>query len=134
MNAQESLRNPTPIELTLLQRLLEATFPGRDELVEMLRELDVKTIDENGSLELHTRLEQKAPVVKRIPVEAEGVDKDGVKIHILLHAVQGKPVELEIYKEDGSLVVESPIPSELELLVLPSVPNPQTMRSRPLNS
>lgn len=123
MNTQEPLRNPTLPELALLKRLLDAAFPGRDELAATLHEIQVRTIDENGSLELLTHLDKKVPVVKRIPVEAEGSDKDGVVIHVLLHVVDGKPAELEIYKEDGSRIVASPTPSELELLVLPSVPS-----------
>jgi hypothetical protein len=33
----------------------------------------------------------KAPVVKRVPVEAEGKDEDGSIIHMLLHVDDGKP-------------------------------------------
>jgi hypothetical protein len=66
---------------------LEADFSGRDELVPLLRNVIVRTIDEDDGLELKSRVQGKAPVMKRIPVEAEGKDEDGVMIHMLLHVV-----------------------------------------------
>jgi len=47
----------------------------------------------------------KAKVKRRIPAEAEFRDTDGVLIHILLHVIDGKVNELEIYKEDGSPII-----------------------------
>jgi hypothetical protein len=44
---------------------------------------------------------RSAPVVKRVPVEAEGRDEDGAIVHILLHVDEGRPVELEFFREDA---------------------------------
>jgi len=106
----------------LLARLLDAGFPGRDELAFLLQRVLVRTIDEDGGLEIHSQTDGKAPVVKRVPVEAEAKDDDGVTIHMLLHVVEGKPVELEFFREDGATVKRMPPASAFGLVVLPPVP------------
>jgi hypothetical protein len=122
-NVESGFRKPTDVERSLLERLLEAEFPGRDELASMVCNLLVRTIDEDGGLELRSQVEGKSPVVKRVPVEAEAKDEDGVVIHMLLHVVDGRPVELEFFREDGATVRRIPSPSALELIVLPPMPN-----------
>jgi hypothetical protein len=122
-NVELDFRKPTNEERALLERLLEAEFPGRDQLAPMVRNLLVRTIDEDGGLELRSEVSGEAPVVKRIPVEAEAKDDDGFRVHALLHVVGGRPVELEIYKDDGSTVKRMPPPSTFELIVLPPVPS-----------
>ena len=125
MTIDSIFRRPSNQERALLNRLLEASFPGRDELALALGDVEVNTIDENGSLQLHSTAINQIPVVKRIPVEAEAADEDGITIHVLLHVIQGRPSELEIYKDDSSPVKRMPAPSKFELLVLPPVPNPK---------
>jgi hypothetical protein len=119
VDVESDFRTPTDEEQSLLERLLEADFPGRDELAPMVRDLLVRTIDEDGGLELRSQVEGKSPVVKRVPVEAETKDEDGVVIHMLLHVLDGRPVELEVFREDGATVRRMPSPSALELIVLP---------------
>ncbi len=119
MNAKSEFREPTEFERKLIERLLEADFPGRDELAPLLRDVLVRNIDEDGSLSLGSRMEAKAPVVKRVPVEAEGKDEDGVVIHMLLHVDDGRPVELEFFRDDTANVKRIPPPSSFELIVLP---------------
>jgi hypothetical protein len=122
METANDLREPTEVERLLFERLLEASFPGKDELAPLLRRVLVKTIDEDGGLELHSRIEGKASVNKRIPVEAEGKDEDGATIHMLLHVVDGRPVELEFYRFPLGAVKKLPPPSSFELIVLPPAP------------
>jgi hypothetical protein len=122
MAGEARFRNPTDGEQALLNRLLEAEFPGKSELAPMMRLVLVKTIDEDGGLELRSQVEGKAPVVKRIPVEAEGKDEDGVVIHMLLHVVDGRPVELEFYRDGVGTVKTMPPASAFELIVLPPMP------------
>jgi hypothetical protein len=119
---ESEFRKPTDKERALLSRLLEAEFPGRDELAPLVRNVLVRTIDEDGGLELQSQIEGKAPVVKRVPVEAEGKDEDGTVIHVELHVVDGRPVELEFYREDTQNVKRLPPPSAFELIVLPPMP------------
>jgi hypothetical protein len=103
-------------------RLLEADFPGRTELATLLQNVVVRTIDEDGGLELKSQVEGKAPVVKRVPVEAEGNDEDGATIHMLLHVNDGRPVDLEFFREDLVIIRTVPPPSAFELIVLPPGP------------
>jgi hypothetical protein len=106
----------------MLERLVEADFPGKGELKSMLGEIKARTIDEDGSVELRSDIEGMARVVKRVPVEAEAKDSDGFTIHVLLHVVDGRPDELEIYKDDGSMIQCMPDPSAFEVTVLPPAP------------
>ncbi len=112
-------REPSSSEWKIINRLLEARFPGRDELAEQLGNCLVRTIDEDGSLEFDIRADVKAPVSHRIPVEAMAQDVDGFMIHVLLHVVEGRADELEIYKDDSSRPIKMPPASEFQLLVLP---------------
>ena len=121
LKLESPFRKPTDAERSLLDRLLEAQFPGRDELAPMLRNVLVRTIDDDGGLELRTEGGGEAPVVKRIPVEAEAKDDDGYTVHALLHVVSGRPAELEIYKDDGSTVKRMPPASAFKLIVLPPI-------------
>lgn len=105
-------------ERRLLVRLLEPPFPGRDQLREQLDQVLARAIDENGSLELQCEETTEAPVEKRIPTEGEGMDRDGITIHYLLHVVAGRMSELEIYKDDSSRVLQHPDPGEVEVIVL----------------
>jgi hypothetical protein len=124
MELDLEFREPTQTERGMIDRLLEAEFPGKYELVQMMRTVRVRTIDEDGGLELQTaELGDRALVLQRIPVEAEAKAKDDrMTVHVLLHVVDGKPVELEIYRNDGGRVKELPSPSEFELIVLPPAP------------
>ena len=45
-------------------------------------------------------LTPKAQVVRRVPVEAEVEDEDGVTVHVLLHVLEGALAELEVFHED----------------------------------
>ena len=78
----------------------------------------MRVIDEYGSLRFDVKTDIKAPVIKRIPVEAETEDADGVPIHLLLHVVDGKVAELEVYKDDGSPITKMPAASQLRLIQL----------------
>lgn len=120
--AGEELREPTEAEGLLLKRLLDVDFPGKSELALLVRHILVRTIDEDRGLELHSQVEGRAPVVKRVPVEAEASDDDGVMIHMLLHVVEGRPVELEFFRDDGAKIIRIPPPSAFDLIVLPQAP------------
>jgi hypothetical protein len=122
LKAESEFREPTAIERALLARLLEADFSGKSELSPLLRNVLVRTIDEDGGLELQSQVDGKAPVVKRVPVEAEGKDEDGAAVHMGLHVVDGRPVELEFYREDTKPVNRIPPPATFELIVLPPMP------------
>lgn len=61
LKIESEFREPTAVERALLGRLLEASFPERDELAILLESVLVKTIDEDGGLALKSQAEGKAP-------------------------------------------------------------------------
>jgi hypothetical protein len=115
---EHTFRDFTTHEQGIIDRLLEKAFPGRDEICEQMKKCLVRTMDEDESLGFLVQSNVKAKVERRIPVEAELQDADGVLIHLLLHVVDGKVNELEIYKEDGSPIIESPDPPKLKVVCL----------------
>ena len=118
MNIEEKFRAPNAWERAVLERLFEADFSGKNELEPMLAGMQVRTIDEEGSVELKTTRPERAAVVKTVPVEAQAKDRDGIHIHFLFHVREGRPYELEIYKDDGSPIKSLPQPHDLEIIVL----------------
>lgn len=121
MNTEQQFREFTPLEKDLIQRLLTADFIGRAEIAKQLENCRVRRIDEEGSLEIEpSGTVAAAAVEKRIPVEAEGADEDGIHVHLLLHVVNGFTKELEVYKDDGSPIKRMPLPGDLEVIVLPA--------------
>jgi hypothetical protein len=59
--------------------------------------LSVTGLDANGSLRLSTHVPTPAIVDRRIPIEGSYVDSDGVRVHVLLHVVDGYLEEFEVY-------------------------------------
>lgn len=102
-------------EREILEKLLEPDFPGRGELREQLNSLTVEELDEDGGLALQSVTGSQAPVKWRVPTEGECKDSDGVSVHVLLHVLDGRMHELELYKEDGSRVCRLPEARDLVL-------------------
>jgi len=59
-----------------------------------------------------------ATVTRRVPVEAEAPDSDGVAIHVLLHVPNGYLSELEIFREDGERLIQMPATETLNVFSL----------------
>lgn len=102
----------------ILDALLAAEFQGKDALVEQSRYVQAREIDVNGSLQFAPTDQPLADVLRRIPVEAEAEDADGVVIHILLHVLDGCISELELYREDSQKIANPLDPAILRVLVL----------------
>lgn len=103
----EPARPLTPTERRLLDFLLRKPFPGRNDLKAQLGSVGVATecrICPTVELTVDRSSARAAPVRSRIPVEAEGVDVDGKRLHVLLHVVDGFLSELEVFREDGEPV------------------------------
>lgn len=77
----------------------------------------VRSIDENGSLKLVVKGGEPAEVTRRIPVEGVATDRDGVEIHVLLHAPEGVMDELEIYRDDSHPLMHPVRPSAISVVV-----------------
>jgi hypothetical protein len=100
-------------------KLLSQEFPGRDGLLRQFGSAEVRRIDRDGSLEIRVSSGAvRADVARRIPIEAELEDLDGVRMHVLLHAPDGVLSELEIYREDSQPVQRDLEPGHMSLLVL----------------
>ena len=109
------MRQLNDVERRLIDCLLQESFAGREAILEQINTSLVRQIDENGSLEFDVGRVPMAVPKFRIPVEGESEDVDGVPIHVLLHVVDGRVKELEIYKDDSSLVLKMPEPEKLRL-------------------
>jgi hypothetical protein len=121
MQNEEQFRKPTPMEADFLRLLLSADFVGKSAITEQLDNCRVRVVDSEGSLEIQPGDSGgRATVEKRIPVEAEGLDEDGIAVHFLLHVVDGFAKELEVYKDDGSSIKRMPSPTDLKVIVLPA--------------
>lgn len=116
----EPLRPLTPLERRYVDRLLTVDFPGRAQVAEQLTDTLARRIDDEGSVELVPQSDVRAPVLKRIPVEGESADSDGVPIYFLLHVIDSQVRELEIYKADGSPIHRMPAPEQVEVMALPA--------------
>jgi hypothetical protein len=110
-----SFRALTSYEHSILERLLSAAFPGRDQLRNQLKVATAKSTNVDGVLFLQCDPILSANVKSRIPTEGQCADVDGIMIHMLLHVVDGTMKELETYKDDGSKVRNLPIASDLVL-------------------
>jgi hypothetical protein len=106
-------------ERAVLAKLLDAEFPGKKALLEQARGVKVQSLDANGSLALKPADDStSAGVTRRIPVEAELDDHDGTTIHVLLHVVDERMSELEIYRDDGA-PLQRPVSAEkLRIIIL----------------
>jgi hypothetical protein len=101
----------------ILATLAGATFPGHDEVAQQIAIARCQTLDAQGSLALLATAAPRADVARRIPVEGEVEDVDGVTIHLLLHVLDGYIDELEIYREDGADLVAPIRPDSLRVIV-----------------
>jgi hypothetical protein len=98
--------------------ILDAKFPSDSALRERMSKAVVRSIDEDGSLEISVADGPRAEVAHRIPVEAVAMDSDGMPIHILVHVVDGMLQELEYFREDSRPVQHPPAAKDLRISVL----------------
>jgi hypothetical protein len=103
----EKYRQLDDYEKCVIRQLLSAEFTGRDEIREQLGSALAKQIDSEKSLQFLINPQcGRANVRSRIPVEGSFADSDGIQIHILLHVIDGVAQELEIYKDDGTPIIQ----------------------------
>jgi hypothetical protein len=118
----------TSREAGCLGRLVAMQFPGAAALREQVRGgIQARTLDEDGSIELHGPPGPKLARTVRekqsgeITVEVRGPDRDGTDVVALLHVRDGLLRELEFFRPTGGTVVELPAPEAWrEHAVLPS--------------
>ena len=120
-NNISGFRDLDAFEHALMSRLLSASFPGREALAAQARAARVKWLQSPGAPALLFEVAGDIPtadVRRRIPVEAEGLDADGEAVHFLLHVVDGRMVEVEIYRDDGEALLRMPNPGDLTVMTL----------------
>ena len=78
-------REATRHELDLLEKLCGHARTYKDELLDQISNCKVRTLDENGSLEINVLSNKRADVKLGVAVEGEAPDSDGFMIHYLLH-------------------------------------------------
>lgn len=114
---EPSYRTLTDWELTILKKLTQVQFAGRDEV---LKQIDAAEAcgtgdkDNYGSIYLRTSYKKKASVAERVPVEGFAEDIDRVPVEILLHVLNGYISELEIVKADGSPLLSKINPDKVK--------------------
>jgi uncharacterized protein DUF6984 len=115
---RHDFRPLSDLEERLLAVLLGTDFSGRDALAKQVAAASVRDIDTDGGLEFAPPDGTPAEVARRIPVEAELDDCDGVTIHLLMHVVDGFLKELEVYRDDSGRVQRVLAPEDLRLMLL----------------
>lgn len=113
-------RAPTALERAMIATLLKRDFPGRDVLVRQLESAQVKTLDGDGSLTISVRITERAEVVQRVVVEAWATDLDGMLIEFLLHVIDGRLDEYEVFRADSQPLQHVVQPGELDVFVSPN--------------
>ena len=112
-------RTLTDSERNMLAKLLSTDFERRDAIKHQVDRCLVRAIDVDGSFEFSVQTNVRAQVKRRIPIEGQFADVDGMQIHVLLHVVDQKIAELEFYKDDSSHIVSMPPTENLEVILLP---------------
>jgi hypothetical protein len=111
----------TESERAVVERLLNAEFPGAANLRAQAERAVVKRIDDGHGPILEFDVPDDVAVAvteRRVPVEAQANDVDGVVIHILVHVLNGRLREVEAFREDGLSIRRYPSAHELDILVL----------------
>jgi len=113
-------RSLIPLEKALIDFLLSEPFPGQKELrrQQIVGVPAECSICPTISLLVNPDPGTRASVKRRIPVEAEGDEAEGKRVHVLLHVINGFLAELEVYREDGETIGALPEPSSLKLVHL----------------
>lgn len=101
-------REISPKEREILDFLLAEAFDGREEIRFQLDKAKVSGKCACGCPSIVFSVDRDAvpaaSVRSRVPTEAVAVEKDGTKIAILLHVVEGYVSELEVYRHDGGTI------------------------------
>jgi len=118
MNSMKPYRKLSDYESALISRLLSEPFVGRDEIRAQISECLVMPYPDGTGFIFLVPSHPMVPTKERIPVEGEGMDIDGQRIHYCLHVVDGKVDELEIVKESNSPVFRPPDPREIQVTAI----------------
>jgi hypothetical protein len=100
--------------------LLSKEFPGRNALAVQAASARLAALANSVSLSIQPDAALPVADVRyRVPVEAEASDQDGMPLHFLLHVVDGRLDELEIFRDDGERPIALPDPASLAITAYP---------------
>lgn len=102
-------------EAALLRQLLNPKVEGYSERLKEAEGAMVEDLKDDDTLFLKVP-ESDSPGFHSTISEAEYVDIDGVKTYLSVHIVHGRLHELEIYKEDGSLLRAPIRPDNVQII------------------
>ncbi|WP_409564101.1 DUF6984 family protein [Methylobacterium sp. J-068] len=109
----EAWRPLMPEEVAMLDLLLATDFPGRNELAAQARSALARRVDQEGSLRFQVdgppaRVRGRVPVEGHYHDDGSGPGPHRPAVNLLLHVVDGRLHELEVYKDDGSTILIQP--------------------------
>lgn len=131
VNELEDWREIGHRERALLMHLLRGDFQGKAEILEQIGSMEVRRISVTGSLELRSRGPlaivndndaRSSRANDHIPIEGfyddEAPNRKSIfriarLVRLALHVTNGRISELEIYKEDGSPILNDPFEVDL---------------------
>lgn len=112
-----NLRRPTAFEEAVLRKILAADAET-SVFLSQLEDLQVETIDDYGSLALHSPVTHANEGMSPIRAEAHAKDADDIKINFIVFASGPALTELQIYKDDGTPIKRMPAIGQIETIVL----------------
>jgi hypothetical protein len=112
----------TDAERSMVTKMLSIDVPGIEILREQARVATAKVIDEYGSISFKIDADSRSQFTDGPLISATQADKNtvcgyGPYINIILFIKLGMLNELQIYKDDGSPILERVDPSKFELVV-----------------
>jgi hypothetical protein len=108
------IRKLSARERDILERMFSQLPDAGGDLSKQLKDVKVSVIDQDGSVRFLINSSERASCISdRVPVTAIFDDDDGVPIYLLLHIVDGRLSELEVYKADGSQIITRPEAAKL---------------------
>ncbi len=116
------MRKLTVEERKLLTKLLQVEFTGHETLILQLEGVVVEELGPPNAPYLRLVVSDDAPladVARRVPIEAVAPDADGMTIHFLVHVLEGRLSELEIFREDSKEILSVPPADAVQVLKYP---------------
>jgi hypothetical protein len=109
-------------ERNVLDRLLDANLPAHQTLRQQAAHAKVGAEAKGDTRTIRFVFcahVPRAEIKARVPVEAQAVDADGGEIAVLLHVIDGRLDELEVYRFDGGDIHDEVDPNSMRVMINP---------------
>ena len=109
---QTDFRKLSDVEFEILKTMTQLAIPCVSDLVNQISAATVRTIDEFGSIEFDVDRSLRAdvpdgPVLNAVQPDRDTIEGYGPFINYILFAKGGLISELQIYKDDGSVIQDA---------------------------